>query len=123
MPQSTLEYTSNIIDTEDFTPAIISLHKILESHCEVNINNCKTRINRIDNFLVGNGNPSGKFMHLEVKLFEGRSEEIIFSLGNLLINMLSNYKSLAQKNPELDITVHIIDIEKDHYFKYLSEAK
>ncbi|MHA1945599.1 MAG: 5-carboxymethyl-2-hydroxymuconate Delta-isomerase [Candidatus Hodarchaeales archaeon] len=123
MPQSTLEYTSNISDTEDFTPAIISLHKILEFHCEVNINNCKTRINRIDNFLVGNGNPSGKFMHLEVKLFERRSEEIILSLGNLLINMLSNYTSLAQKNPELDITVHIIDIERDHYFKYLSEVK
>ena len=123
MPQITLEYTSNISDIEDFKPAIISLHKILESQCKVNINNCKARINRIDNFLVGNGNPSGKYMHLEVKLFEGRSEEIISSLGELLIDNLSNYKSIAQKNPDLDLTVHIIGVERAKYFKYSHKSE
>ena len=122
MPQITLEYTSNIIDVEDFKPLIIKIHRMLETHCSVNITNCKTRIKRIDDFLVGNGNSQDKFIHLEVKLYEGRSQEIISSLGELLIDSVSKYGSIAQKNPELDITVHIIDIERPKYFKYSPES-
>jgi len=82
MPQITLEYTSNIRNSENFKPLVIRIHKTLESHCSVNINNCKTRINRIENFLIGNGNSNKKFLHLEVKLFQGRSQETISSLRN-----------------------------------------
>ena len=123
MPQITLEYTSNINDVEDFKPVVINIHKIIESQCNVNINNCKTRINCIENFVIGTGNPTRKFMHLEVKLFEGRSDDIISSLGELLINDLSNYESIAQKNFDLALTVHILGIDRAKYFKYVHKTQ
>jgi len=122
MPQITLEYTSNINDPGNFKSAIISIHKILESQFNLNINNCKTRIRRIEDFLIGNGEQTKKFIHLEVKFLEGRPQELISSLGDLLLDILCNYKSLPQKNPELDITVHIIDIERARYFKFMTEV-
>jgi 5-carboxymethyl-2-hydroxymuconate isomerase len=122
MPQITFEYTTNIKDPNNFKPVVLNIHKILKSHCKININNCKTRIKCIDDFLVGNGEQIRKFIHLEVKFLEGRSSEVITSLGEKLLDILINYESLVQKNPELDITLHIIDIERARYFKYASET-
>jgi 5-carboxymethyl-2-hydroxymuconate isomerase len=120
MPQITLEYTSNIKGVEHIKTLMISIHKIIESQCSLNINNCKSRINRIEDFVIGDGDSNKKFLHLEVKLFEGRSHEIISSLGNSLIDLLRKHELLALQN-NLDITIHIVDIEKSKYFKFISE--
>ncbi len=123
MPQITLEYSSNIKDAENIKSLMISIHKIIESLCSLDIINCKSRINRIKDFVIGDGDSNRKFLHLEVKLFEGRSHEIISSLGNSLIDLLSNHEMLTIQNQNIDITVHIVNIEKSKYFKFISDSK
>lgn len=57
------------------------------------------------------------FIHLEVQWLEGRSTELKSQIGNELLSLLKKYYHSSMQQQNLQITVHIIDINRDSYFK------
>ena len=117
MPQILFEYTSNVDKGVEFKPLILDIHKSLVSHCSVSIENCKTRVHCLDEYLIGSGNSENKFIHIEIKLYEGRSQKILSALGESLIEMVTKFWTKKTEASPIDITVHIVDINKSRYYK------
>lgn len=82
------------------------------------IDNCKSRAVSRENFHVGDGKTGGAFVHLDVKLLEGREPPVKQALGEALVALLRDTYSEISQSLDLQITVQIRDIQRGSYFKY-----
>ena len=120
MPQISLEYTANIkqdIDTQDLFG---SIHQVLADIGKIAVEKCKSRAVKHENYLIADGDPFGAFVHLEVKFLEGRSTELKQEIGRRLLKILTEYFEETSEELNAQITLEILDISRDLYFKYPS---
>ena len=118
MPHLTLEYSSGLADRADHMDLMKSFHRILSEIGGVRIENCKSRAVQRDVYLVGNAHPADKFVHLDVKMLEGRSPDVKQAVGEALLSSLKEAYIDSGDSPEPQITVQIRDIQRGSYFKY-----
>lgn len=118
MPQITLQYTSNIQPLPEFYQLFSAVHKTINAIAGIKIENCKSRSIQLDNFYIGDGSGNKGFLHLEVKILEGRTSDVKSKLGKSLLQILKNESKESIKLLDLQITVEIIDIQKSCYYKY-----
>jgi 5-carboxymethyl-2-hydroxymuconate isomerase len=118
MPQVTLQYTSNIKPPNGFYQLFSDVHKTIHDIAGIKIDNCKSRSIPLDNYYIGDGSDNKGFLHLEVKIMEGRTSMVKSELGKSLLQILTNQFTESIKLLELQITVEIIDIQKNFYYKY-----
>jgi 5-carboxymethyl-2-hydroxymuconate isomerase len=121
MPHLTLEYTNNVGSEIDFHEIFTAFHGILVDVGSIDIGNCKSRAILLDDYLIGAGSPKGAFVHLEVRLLEGRSVDVKREMGSRFLELLGEYFATPLAKSELQITVQIMEMQKDGYFK-LSES-
>ena len=79
MPHIHLEHTDNI-HTTDIMGLFISLQDILIELADVKAKNCKSRAIHFNNYHIGSCDINEGFVHLEINILEGRSDEIQYSL-------------------------------------------
>ncbi len=120
MPHLILEYTDNIPERPDFHKLFHEFHRILQRHADIKINNCKSRAIQLDTFLSGSGADGAAYIHLAVRIFSGRSQEVLHTIGEKLRAVLMNEFVITDDNRQLQITVEINEIDKQLYFKYSS---
>lgn len=120
MPQIVLEYTNNIDLELDYNRLFSEIHKIIHKHAGIKIENCKSRVIKLDKYYIGDGKKQNAFIHLEIKILEGRSYQIKSELGNFVLKLLEKHFSEEKKDFDLQITIELIDIEKNSYFKFPS---
>lgn len=123
MPQITLHYTANITSSVHFDEMFLKIHRILNETGGVDIGNCKSRALRFEDYFIGEGKPEKAFVHLDVALLEGRSDEVKSELGNEILEYLKSAYGTAIKQTDLQITVEIRDIPKRYYFKFPDNLK
>lgn len=117
MPQIILEYSSNIIDEVNQKEVFDEVHQILNAVGSVDLYNCKSRaINHVD-YYIGDGNAKHAFVHLEVRLLEGRSDELKGKIGTELLNKIKSHFPKSFEELQLQITVELSDIKRAEYFK------
>jgi len=117
MPQLKLEYTDNIIQDTDFDSLFLKIHQILFNTGGINIENCKSRAVKIQNYFIGQGDANNAFIHLQIQFLEGRSDSLKQAIGHQILNLLKEYYKASLENLNLQITVEITDIQKKTYFK------
>ena len=117
MPQITLEYTENVASQSSFADIFQRIHSVLTEVCGASLEDCKSRAVERDKFCIGD-DPRGGFVHLDVKILEGRSEELKKKLGLCLLEILE--KVYAQTDPALplQLTVEVNNIKRAEFFKY-----
>ena len=93
------------------------MHDVLHEVGGVKIENCKSRIRVADPFFISRGEQSGAFLHLDVRLIEGRTIELKQAIGNGLLDVLKDGYKEAMHSRNLQITVEIRDIQRNEYFK------
>ena len=115
MPHLILEYSSNIVEKEDFSDYFENAHNLLVEKISTNINACKSRAIKCNNYYLGDGNINNAFIHLTLKILSGRSEEMKTEIANALIDLTKDNfsKSLAAFN--LKISIEVADLQT--YFK------
>jgi 5-carboxymethyl-2-hydroxymuconate isomerase len=119
MPHVTLEYTSNLPAAVAGTELLGRLHLVLAGVGGIDIGNCKGRAVRLDTFLVGDdaGDPGvAAYVHLDVRILEGRPGEVKAELGRRLLDTLRDAYDAAHRGTQ--ITVEIRDMARDLYFKH-----
>jgi 5-carboxymethyl-2-hydroxymuconate isomerase len=118
MPHLTLEYTNNVSAEINVHELLTAFHGILADVAGIRIENCKSRAIPLDDYLVGAGSPKGAFVHLEVRLFKGRSETLKREIGSRFLKLLGEYFVTPLAESELQITVQIVEMQKECYFKF-----
>ena len=116
MPHLTLEYTKNLESEMSFDDLFPRLHQALVDVAAIPIGNCKSRARRLDNYYIAGGGPQHAFVHLAIRLMEGRSVELKRNIGRGCLEVLQEL-CCSPAGLELQITVEIQDIERTTYFK------
>lgn len=118
MPQITLQYTDKIKLLPDFNFLFSEVHQMINSIAGIKIENCKSRAIKLDNYLVGDGINDQGFIHMEIKILEGRTNDIKSEIGKRIIKILEKQFKESIELLNLQITIEIIDIQKNCYYKY-----
>jgi len=117
MPHLTLEHTENIEPTVDFETVFLRLHSVL-ADSGIKLANCKSRAEERKHFYVADGKRSCAFVHLDVRLIRGISNESKQEIGQGVLAVLQECFSLGPKVDDLQITVEIREIDRTCYFKF-----
>jgi 5-carboxymethyl-2-hydroxymuconate isomerase len=81
MPQIFLEYTDNIIGI-NFYDMLIEIHNILSKKLPTDINSCKSRIIKREDYLIGDGNLNNALVNIDISVLPGRKEELLSLIAN-----------------------------------------
>ncbi len=117
MPHLTLEYTSNIQQAVSAKDVFAQLHRVLADVGGVKIGHCKSRLRVLDDFYIAEGEQGGAFVHLDLRLLAGRDLALKQRIGNESLQVLRQYFAPGSDALSLQITVSVIDIERETYFK------
>lgn len=118
MPQIRIEYTDNIVDNIIKNELLLSVHNKIHSICGIRLGNCKSRLIKINNYFIAEGDPEKGFIHAEIKFLEGRGERIKKNLGEEILEILKKHFIESLKRLDLQITVLIEDLPRRFYFKH-----
>ena len=118
MPQITLQFTDNIKSLPEFNELFSEVHLAINAIAGIKIENCKSKAIQIERYYIGVGTNNKSFIHLEVKILEGRTAEIKSEMGKSLLQILKNKFKESISSLDLQITIEIIDILKNCYYKY-----
>ena len=122
MPQLKLEVSANAALVSDWTPLLHDIHRVLHESGGIKLENCKTRVQVAENYLVGDGSPAGAFVHLDVRFMAGRAPALKESIGQELLEVLLTAFADAMRALSLQVTVEIRDIEHANYFKFPADS-
>jgi 5-carboxymethyl-2-hydroxymuconate isomerase len=117
MPHLELQYTSNIAQEINFSVLFAELHRILAEVGGINIENCKSRAIKLDDYAIGSSEPDNAFVHVNLKFLVGRSEVLKQKIGQDILNALRDAYAPSIDEHNLQITVQIQDIQHETYFK------
>jgi 5-carboxymethyl-2-hydroxymuconate isomerase len=123
MPHCLLEYSKNIPDQVNFEELFIVLHATLAETGEFNVADFKSRAICYDKYLSGNGRDDGLFVHLDVRILEGRPDELKSQISGLAIEVLGKYFGTTLQKSESSLTVQITDISKAGYKKLTGKSR
>jgi 5-carboxymethyl-2-hydroxymuconate isomerase len=118
MPQTRIEYSSNILDEIVPKDLFLALHNKIHSICDIPIENCKSGFTKLNDYFVGDGLKESGFVHAEIRFLEGRKEELKQKLGEEILEILKNAFKKSVKELDIQITVLIEDLPKKFYFKH-----
>lgn len=116
MPHLTLEYSSNIIEQDNFTFLFQQCHKLLAEKLPTELASCKSRAFECKTFLVGDGHVSNAFIHVDLKVMPGRTQDNLQNIGQNLMELFTNHFLHSMKKLNLQITLEVSDLQL-HYFK------
>lgn len=117
MPHLILEYSSNVKEKDDFHKLFSGLHQILVDIAKANLESCKSRAVEHNIFYIGDGSSNHAFVHLEIRLAEGRSFKVREEVGQKALEALERFFSQSLKNLDLQITVESTEFLRNLYFK------
>ena len=114
MPHISLEYTENIqtIIKSDLFDKLIT---IIIQAAEVKNKYCKSRAIKIKDFYIGSRNNNEGFVHLKIKILEGRTEKIKNQIAQKSLKALKSYfKNTRLHN--IQYSIEIQEMKKGNYF-------
>ena len=117
MPHLTLEYTSNLAHRAPTSELLLRVHRLLESAAGVPIGNCKSRWQAREAWAAGDGAEESAFVHLDIRLLEGRPLEALQEVGKGALGILASHFLPPVSGAAPQITVEIQEIARDQYFK------
>lgn len=120
MPQITLEYSNNL-GASQAQALLQKIHAMLHSQLGTEVNNCKSRVICYDHFMIGDGGEGRAFVHLSVLILAGRSPDQKDQCGKELLELLKLHYHTDLIKMNLQITVHLGEMERSDYFKFTSE--
>jgi 5-carboxymethyl-2-hydroxymuconate isomerase len=121
MPHMTLEYTGNLAQDVRAADLFPGLHHVLASVAGVEIAHCKSRVIRLSEYHVGRGEAQHAFIHLQIRLFEGRPAAVKQELGERSLQILRETFAARAVGLALQVTVEVVDMPRQGYFKWATD--
>lgn len=115
MPQLVLEYSSNILEKNDILSIFPKFHAVLAQGLPINLSNCKSRAIESNLYYIGDGNPHHAFIHVDLKILPGRSDDTIKKVGERMMEILKNHFSGSLSKLQLQLSLSINELGKNHF--------
>ena len=112
MPHVKLEYTENVQWKNPIQDIFSKLQTVLIQHARVKPKNCKSRATELKDFYCTGKNPGG-FIHLEISLLSGRTEEVKTNIGKECRQII---QSFIENITEIQVSVELRDMDRNGYF-------
>ncbi len=120
MPHAILEYSDNILDDCDFYHMFGRLHELLVETGGCNLKEIKSRVYRVEHYRMGDGSEDNCFAHLTIRMKEGRPPEMLQRMGEAALALLKEHYALSLEQQRCDLTVELLQMRRDCYFKVSS---
>ncbi len=117
MPQITLEHTANLQPDRNWDTLLSQLHDQIAGLAGIDVDICKSRVLVPDTYRVGDGAQGKAFAHLTIRIFAGRSPAVKTELGRAGLALLKNHLGTAGDTLDIQLTVEILDIDREAYFQ------
>jgi len=112
MPHITIEYTSNISESNQLEELFHPLHQLIVKRLDANIDHCKTKAFKADYCLKALGEEG--FVMVTIVLKKGRSREMIESAASEIMQLLKGF--FAQSISEnANVTLEFKDLSEFYY--------
>ncbi len=121
MPHLTLQYTHNVEGIR-FSELFSDLHQGLARVGEIDVNNCKSRAIRLDDYYVADGNGQEGFAHLQILLLEGRSVALSRDIGEHCLEVLRRHVESAVPGVAVQLSLEVRDMRRETYLKGMASA-
>ncbi|MCA1298095.1 5-carboxymethyl-2-hydroxymuconate Delta-isomerase [Stappia indica] len=117
MPHAWIEYSKNIADEAEVGSLGKCVHDAMMETGIFPLAGIRVRINRIDDYLVADCKPENAFVHLAIRIGEGRDMETKTAAADLIFERLSAHlKPLADRTP-LAVAFEMQEIRGPHSYK------
>ena len=113
MPHVKLEYTENVQWKNPIQDIFPELQTVLIQHARVKPKNCKSRATELKDFYCTGNSHSGGFIHLEISLLSGRTEEIKKNIGKECRQII---ESFIGNIADIQVSVELRDMDRNGYF-------
>ena len=123
MPHIIIEHSKNIFEKESLEIGR-EIQKIMSSIVEGNFdpNQCKIRAIAYQNYIVGLEKNDENFIHISIKILSGREVAIRKKLALQTLEYTKNfYKNLNLLQKRCDISVDVIEVDREVYQKITFE--
>ncbi len=117
MPHLRLEYTANVPQKVDFQTLFADLQEALARVGGIPMANFKSRAYRLDTYRIADGSDDEAFVHLDVRMFEGRSDELKQAMLAAVMEVLKAHYAPTGAGPNVQVSVEIQDIRRAAYLK------
>ena len=117
MPHLQLQYSGNLTQEMNFADLFPRMHQVLVDAIGVRPDQCKSRAMKLEDFCIGDGDPEDAFVHLDVRIFEGRPDEQKKEIGRQFMDILREFYSAPIPNNRVQITMEILEIKRDYYWR------
>jgi len=115
MPHITIEYSNNLSQKLTESKLMRTLHDCVIAH-DVAAVKIKTRMIKVDDYIVGEGQPENSMMHVSLLLLEGRGEAFAEKLGADFHGVLQS--TLADQGiTDCAATLEVREMNSNLYFK------
>lgn len=110
MPQIIVDYSDNIIEQDNFAEFFAATHKILAETLPTNLDDCKSRAIKQDNYYIGDGNSDGAFVYAYIQVKAGRSEAVLRAVEQQMLALLESHFAQSRRERNLQITLQIREL-------------
>lgn len=98
------------------SPFALELHLYLSKLLSVPIEKCKTKLIRIPEMVVGDGQTAAGYARLKIECMQGRDRLMLINSGKELIQLFSAEIRKENPNAPLRITTEFHEIDRDLLF-------
>ena len=119
MPHIIIETSKNILASESLKIGQ-EIQQIMKKIVEGNFDpdQCKIRVINYENYIVGLEENDENFIHISIKILAGRAVEVRQKLASQSFQFVNNfYKNLKLSQKRCDISVDIIEMNRETYQK------
>ena len=115
MPHIRLEHSADI-KTKKIPVLFDDLINILIKYTNVKSENCKCKIIKVNEYYLKSNKLKEGFIHLDIKILEGRSKDIINQIGEKSIKVLQLFFQAYTKDTPLQYSIEIQEMKYSNYF-------
>jgi 5-carboxymethyl-2-hydroxymuconate isomerase len=113
MPQAEIEYSANLADAFEAEAFARVVHEALVEHAGADLLNCKTRLSRLSDYLIGDGAAERAMVHAELRILPGRSAEQKRALGEAVLTALES-AAADIAGFDIQLTVEVRELGPDY---------
>ena len=120
MPHIIVECSNNLIEKPAASDFFSRLHAVLAAVEPFKMKDFRSRMIRYDDYSVATGEPTRAFVHIQLGILAGRSDEIKKSASTALLEFLMAEFAGSVAKLSCAVSVEVRDINGASYEKFIS---
>ena len=110
MPHLIIEYSANLDVDLDVAALAKAVHQAALGTGVFPIGGCRTRVARRDVYVIGDGHPENRFIHIQARIGSGRTADVRASAAEMIFACLKRETADIFARAPLGLSMEIIEM-------------